>query len=138
MGLYRGSREDASVGSNSQVIPHIPADAPRTHSFSTVTNGGAAGNRNSDREALEFGILISHQEKLYGTNMFDAVQPEDAPEIEGLMATGLSAEGAVLTIFNRRYKGTERSVAPSTLASRSNDSLGSVSNYLAMILSLAI
>lgn len=60
--------------------------------------------KNVDREALELGILVSHQEEKYGTNMFDSIRPEDEPEIERLKARGLSVEGAILTIFNRRYK----------------------------------
>lgn len=55
-------------------------------------------------EALQIGLILSQQEQEFGTNMYQALTPEDEPEIERLNSMGFSTEEAILKIFRRKYQ----------------------------------
>lgn len=55
-------------------------------------------------EALQIGLILSQQEQQFGTNMYQALRPEDEPEIEQLNSMGYSTEEAILKIFQKRFQ----------------------------------
>jgi hypothetical protein len=59
--------------------------------------------RLSSSEAIQLAMMLSEQESQYGVNMYDSLQPEDEPEIQAMIAQGMSMEDAVLAIFDRKF-----------------------------------
>ena len=66
---------------------------------------------NPDDEALELAVLLSHQEAVFGVNMFDSLRAEDNLAINSYIAMGYTFNDAVLDIFERKH-GTSRPLAP--------------------------
>jgi hypothetical protein len=63
-------------------------------------------------DALQLGLLLSQQEKEYGVNMYESLQPDDEIEMERLMKDkGLNAKDAALEIFNRKLELPENPIA---------------------------
>ena len=62
-----------------------------------------------DQEALEVALLLSEQEAKYGTNMFDALGPDDNTLIQAYMCQGFSKEEAILIIFEQKVAGNDTS-----------------------------
>jgi hypothetical protein len=62
-----------------------------------------------DQEALEVALLLSEQEAKYGTNMFDALGPDDNTLIQAYMCQGFSKEEAILIIFEQKVVGNDTS-----------------------------
>jgi hypothetical protein len=67
----------------------------------------AAKNDDPDQEALEAGMLLSAQESKYGTNMFDAIKPEDEIHIEQYMSQNFTRTEAIQMIFEDRFGKVE-------------------------------
>lgn len=63
----------------------------------------AAKIADPDQEALEVGLLLSKQEALHGTNMFDSLKPEDNSVVQEYMNQGFSREEAILMIFEQKF-----------------------------------
>jgi len=76
---------------------YASAESPRTkfrtHMTKTLT----------EAEATHMAMLLSEQEERHGINMYDAIRPEDEPELQRLMAIGNTTEQAVLALFESRY-----------------------------------
>jgi hypothetical protein len=48
-------------------------------------------------------MMLSEQESQYGVNMYDSLQPADEPEIQAMIAQGMTMEDAVMAIFDRKF-----------------------------------
>lgn len=57
---------------------------------------------NSD-DAMQLAMMLSEQEAQYGINMYDSLKPQDEPEIQTLIARGMTLEQAVYSIFERKF-----------------------------------
>ncbi len=55
-------------------------------------------------DALQTGLLLAQQEEKFGTNMFDSITTEDEPELNRLLAMGLTSEEAALQLFNKKFE----------------------------------
>lgn len=112
----------SSEGSDSGHNPSTFSDEQRREMVRTLsgisglsldvspTHGGRADDsakspyRMKAHEALQIGLILSQQEQQFGTNMYQALRPEDEPEIEHLNSMGFSTEEAILKIFQRRFQ----------------------------------
>jgi hypothetical protein len=54
-------------------------------------------------DALQVGLLLSQQEREFGTNMYESMKPADEAELIRLMATGRSSQQAALEIFQKKF-----------------------------------
>lgn len=73
----------------------------------TIANQRQSTNYNNNSNAefeMERAMIVTQQEREYGTNMYDSKTPADEPEIHSLMGQGYSYDEALLLIFERRYK----------------------------------
>ena len=75
---------------------HLPVPPP------SINIGTYFKAENPDDEALELGILLSHQEALFGENMFEALRTEDSVAVDSYIASGFTFNDAVLDVFERR------------------------------------
>jgi hypothetical protein len=56
-----------------------------------------------DNTAMNLAHLLTQQEQRFGVNMFDALRPQDEPEVQSLISRGYTNEQAVLHVFERCY-----------------------------------
>lgn len=61
--------------------------------------------RMSSTEALQIGMILSDQEKKHQTNMYESLKPEDQPTVQHHMNSGLTAEEAILRVFEGKFGG---------------------------------
>jgi hypothetical protein len=54
-------------------------------------------------DALQVGLLLSQQEREFGTNMYESMKPADEVELIRLMAKGRSSQQAALEIFQKKF-----------------------------------
>lgn len=87
-------------GGHTHYYPQSPTSAATSSPAETVR---MFGKIDPDQEALEHGILLSKQFKLYGLTMYDAIKPVDEVNIEAYMRRGYAREEAVLLLFEERY-----------------------------------
>lgn len=95
-GSSLGGGSDA--GAYSQRGARLGGPEPALNSPNNVSGGP-----NTEEDALQKVLLLSQQEAEYGISMYDALTPEDDPEIERLRAEGYSVDDAILIIFETRY-----------------------------------
>lgn len=57
----------------------------------------------SSTEALQIGLILSEQESLYGTNMYESLKPPDEALIAQYVLSGMTTEEAILRIFEEKY-----------------------------------
>ena len=57
----------------------------------------------SAAETLQIGLLLSQQEREYGTNMYESLTPADEIELINLVNNGLPSHEAALQIFERKF-----------------------------------
>lgn len=62
-----------------------------------------AAPKPAEAATLQLGLIISQQEAVYGTNMYDALLPSDESTIEEFVRQGFTLDDAVLLIFEKRY-----------------------------------
>lgn len=90
----------ASDGTVSPVPDHVSNREP------TETNKPSL--RMTSTEALQIGFILSEQEKLYGTNMYESLQAADEVEIAKYVAKGFTSEEAIMRIFEKKYVPSNR------------------------------
>jgi hypothetical protein len=79
-------------------------DSPRASSrTASGTMRKKSSLRMSSTEALQIGLLLSEQERKYGTNMYESLQIGDETLIDEYVRTGLTTEEAILKIFESRF-----------------------------------
>ena len=66
-------------------------------------NKSPVTNNISSADALQVGLLLSQQEKEFGTNMYESLKPEDEEELMKLVNNGLSSQDAALQIFQKKF-----------------------------------
>ena len=100
---YSGAAAAADATASSSGSAAI-ALTPPLHTESSESVKSQSPYRMKAHEALQIGLILSQQEQQFGTNMYQALKPEDEPEIERLNSMGFSTEEAILKIFQRRYQ----------------------------------
>lgn len=77
-----------------------------TLSARSILRASTANPALDDTTVMHLAHLLSQQERRFGVNMYDALRPEDDPDLQTLMASGLTQEQAVLQVFERHYDHT--------------------------------
>lgn len=54
-------------------------------------------------DTMQIGLLLSQQEKEFGTNMYDCLTAEDEEELLEMMNAGMSSHEAALQLFQRKF-----------------------------------
>jgi hypothetical protein len=83
-----------SLSMDSSMSDH-PSDQPRQTLNSSF--------HMSSTEALHIGLILSEQERMYGTNMYESLQAGDEHTIQYYNSQGYTTEEAILKIFEDRY-----------------------------------
>jgi hypothetical protein len=87
------------------VSPTVLTSSPGVKNIDHHPLASAKFLRNlTEGEQFRIGLKLSAQEQQYGTNMFDSLQQSDLPELERLVATGITYEDAATYIFERRFQ----------------------------------
>jgi hypothetical protein len=78
-------------------------------SYDAYENSAVASQRKmsslrmSSTEAIQIGIMLSDQEKTYGTNMYESLTKDDEPLVENYVKSGYTTEEAILMVFEDKY-----------------------------------
>jgi hypothetical protein len=83
------------------------------------------GNNITAADALQVGLLLSQQEKEFGTNMYESLRPEDEEELAKLVNSGLSSQDAALQIFQKKFVYRIRSDEEILIAQKAKSSSAS-------------
>lgn len=89
----------------SQLHPYIPVPPRPAHQpvpRPSINIGTYFKAENPDDEALELGILLSHQEAIFGENMFESLRAEDSVVVDSYITSGYTFNDAVLDVFERK------------------------------------
>ena len=96
----------------------------RTSSFGSTSfnKGRNPANSNfvpkielANQEALEVGLLLSKQDSMYGTNMFESLTDEDEDKIEQCIRQGMSRNEAANIIFEQKVRRPILHLTPSSI-----------------------
>ena len=126
----------ASILQQMQSAIGAEVDGHENHAKTTAAVVDSNSNTNGDNssismtsiEALQIGLILSEQEKMYGTNMYESLQPSDEAQIARYVAKGYTAEEAIMRIFEKKFvpKHEMRLAHMSRTASEMNASISKV------------
>lgn len=95
---HRGHYPPQQTGLSAQHAMVVPPQ-----SYGSSQNSSFPIPENADDQALQLGLLLSQQEAMFGSNMYDSLTAADDPIIENFMSKGYSKEEAILYVFEGKF-----------------------------------